>query len=613
MTKTPHIIRTRKPYQSFLFRCIIPKDLISVLGQNEFRVSLGSSLYSHSKIISTNLYNLSQFIFREVREGYMQNITLEDVKNILRIEVRKSLLHIHHYQYGTNVFSKDKLKDSISRIEENEEKLRDRLENDYKGTIDLIENEIDKILITQNLEPDKKNVEYKGLVRRWIELKLIRQDWKRDLLNDTGKTDEDFQNQIEEKWKLGLWKTSEDVKPSPVVENYEPEPLEPYIVKPKSIEVKYNKVQSSPSPLFSKVFPEFLENMKINKRRTGTIGASKDAFNQLIELIGDKPIGDYNNVDAREYRNALSKLPSNRTKNPKYRDKTLNEILSKDIPIKDRISPTTQKLINSKISGFFNYCLDEYPDYVGSNVFRKKYQQVSSVKLKDKKEYFTDEDLHLIFNPKTFLPYIFENQFSKIQYPYYWVVILGVFTGCRIEEICMMRVKDVIKENGVWVYKIREEGEYGEEETKVKNPYSERDIPLHSVLVDTLGFIKYVNHIKKLGEERVFYELPKIKNKYQKYVGRFFNDRYLKKIGLKDGVRKVSFHSFRHSVETHLTNQNINPRFIDYLQGHSSKDTGANIYMKGIKPEVLLKECVEKFDWGIDWKKLKVDWTKSIR
>ncbi|SVE61536.1 uncharacterized protein METZ01_LOCUS514390, partial [marine metagenome] len=218
--------------------------------------------------------------------------------------------------------------------------------------------------------------------------------------------------------------------------------------------------------------------MKINKRRTGTIGASKDAFNQLIELIGDKPIGDYNNVDGREYRNALSKLPSNRTKNPKYRDKTLKEILSKDIPVKDRISQTTQKLINSKISGFFNYCLDEYPDYVGSNVFRKKYQQVSSVKLKDKKEYFTDEDLHLIFNPKTFLPYIFENQFSKIQYPYYFIPILAVFTGCRIEEICMMRVKDVIKENGVWVYKIREEGEYGEEETQVKNSYSERTLPL---------------------------------------------------------------------------------------------------------------------------------------
>jgi hypothetical protein len=228
-------------------------------------------MYSHSKIISTNLYNLCQFIFREVREGNMQDITLEDVKNILRIEVRKSLLHIHHYQYGTNVFSKDKLKDSISRSMKEEERLRGRLEKDYKGTIDLIEREINKILITQNIEPNVRNVEYKGLVRRWIELKLMRQDWKRDLLNDSGKTDEDFQNELETKWKLGLWKTSEDVKPSPVVENYEPEPLEPYIVKPKSIEVKYNKVQSSPSPLFSKVYPKHLKQMESNRRRIGTI------------------------------------------------------------------------------------------------------------------------------------------------------------------------------------------------------------------------------------------------------------------------------------------------------------------------------------------------------
>ena len=298
MTKYPHIIRTRKPYQYFLFRCIVPKDLISVLGQNEFRVSLGNSLYSHSKIISANLYNLCQFIFREVREGYMKDITLEDVKNILRIEVRKSLMHIHHYEYGTNVYVDKKLNESISRIDENEEKLRDRLEKDYRGTVDLIEKEIDKILITQNLEPNKNNVEYKGLVRRWIDLKLIRQNWKRDLLNESGKTDDDFRNELEDKWKLGLWERDKKnafargTHLQPVIENYAPEPIEPYIVQPKSVEQKYNKVQSSPSPLFSKVFPEFLENMKTNKRRTGTIGASADAFKQLIELIGDKPIGD---------------------------------------------------------------------------------------------------------------------------------------------------------------------------------------------------------------------------------------------------------------------------------------------------------------------------------
>ena len=50
----------------------------------------------------------------------------------------------------------------------------------------------------------------------------------------------------------------------------------------------------------------------------------------------------------------------------------------------------------------------------------------------------------------------------------------------------------------------------------------------------------------------------------------------------------------RHSIETHLTNQNVNPRFIDFLQGHSQKGMGGSVYMKGITVDVLLKECVEK-------------------
>ena len=61
----------------------------------------------------------------------------------------------------------------------------------------------------------------------------------------------------------------------------------------------------------------------------------------------------------------------------------------------------------------------------------------------------------------------------------------------------------------VWVYRIREEGEYVDEETRVKNPYSEREIPLHSVLINSLGFIKYVKHIRNLGHDRVFWELQK--------------------------------------------------------------------------------------------------------
>ena len=68
-------------------------------------------------------------------------------------------MYIHHYEYGTNVYYEYKQKDSISRVDKDEEQLKERLKKDYKDTVDKIQQEIDKILITQNLQPNKKNVE----------------------------------------------------------------------------------------------------------------------------------------------------------------------------------------------------------------------------------------------------------------------------------------------------------------------------------------------------------------------------------------------------------------------------------------------------------------------
>ena len=607
MSNQLHLSRGTKPYHYYFFRCIIPKDLKGILGKSQIRLSLKSSDYCHSKIVANTLYFVAQNIFEELRTGSMKDITLDDVKEILRIEVRKSLLHIHHYQYGTNVFDEDKLNESISKSDKEEERLRDKLQKDYKGTIELIENEVDKILITQELEPNKKNVEYKGLVRRWIELKLMRQDWKRDLLNETGKNDKDFQNQIEEKWKLGLWETGKKVELKPIIDNYIPEPIQPYLVKSNSIEVKYNKVESLPSPLFSEIIPKHLELMRRNKRREQTIKETEQTYEDVIELIGDKPISEYTNLDGRDYRTSIISLPKNRKKIKKYRNFNLNELLKMDVQEEDRLSGDTQTKLISRMTSLWNFLIDEYPEYVTQNVFKKKSVTISTKKAKDKRESFTDEDIKTIFHHKNFLPSIFETNANQvIKYPYYWIPILAILMGARLEEICQMRVTDIKKVSGIWIYRIREEGDYGSEVTKVKNPYSERDIPLHSELVDTLGFVNYVKHIKKLGKERTFWELPKRGNVYHKNVGKFFNQKYLVKIGLKK--KGKSFHSFRHSVETQMANANVNGRYIDFLQGHSQKGIGGSVYMKGIKPEVLLKDCVEKLVWDVDWKKLKVKW-----
>ena len=600
MRNRNYLARGTKPYQYYYFHCIIPKDLRGILGKSVIRISLKNSDYCYSKIVSNSLYIIAQNIFEELRAGHMQDITLEDVKDILRQKVKQTIKHINLYQWKTNKWEPLELAKRIEQIDKKEKKLLSRLQTDFIETNEIISKEIDKILIKKNLKPDKQNYEYAGLISRWTDLKVLRETWKRDLLNGERKTVNEYEQELEEKWKLDLFieEKLKESQSSIIIENSASEPKEPYIVTPSS---------PSPSPLFSEVTPKHLELMRRNKRRKETIGETEQTYEDVKELIGDKPIGEYTNLDGRNFRTAIISLPKNRKKMKQYRDFNLLQLLEMDVPEDDRLSVDTQTKLISRMTSLWNFLIDEYPEYVTQNVFKKKSVTVTSRKAKDKRESFTDEDIKTIFHHKNFLPAIFEGHGRQtIKYPYYFVPILAVMMGARLEEICQMRVTDIKKVNGIWVYRIREEGRYNEEETRVKNPYSERDIPLHPELIDTLRFVQYVNHIKKLGHERVFWELPKRGNVYHRNVGKFFNEKYLVKIGIKK--RGKSFHSFRHSVETHLTNANVNGRYIDFLQGHSQKGVGGNVYMKGIRVDVLLKDCVEKIQWDVDWNKLKVKW-----
>ncbi|MCH2405980.1 MAG: site-specific integrase [Nitrosopumilus sp.] len=600
MRNRNYLARGTKPYQYYYFHCIIPKDLRGILGKSVIRISLKNSDYCYSKIVSNSLYIIAQNIFEELRAGHMQDITLEDVKDILRQKVKQTIKHINLYQWKTNKWEPLELAKRIEQIDQKEKKILSRLQTDFIETNEIISKEIDKILIKKNLKPDKQNYEYAGLISRWTDLKVLRETWKRDLLNGERKTVNEYEQELEDKWKLDLFieEKSESHQPSIIIEDSASEPKEPYIVTPSS---------PSPSPLFSEVTPKHLELMRRNKRRKETIGETEQTYEDVKELIGDKPIGEYTNLDGRNFRTAIISLPKNRKKMKQYRDFNLLQLLEMDVPEDDRLSVDTQTKLISRMTSLWNFLIDEYPEYVTQNVFKKKSVTVTSRKAKDKRESFTDEDIKTIFHHKNFLPAIFEgHRRQTIKYPYYFVPILAVMMGARLEEICQMRVTDIKKVNGIWVYRIREEGRYNEEETRVKNPYSERDIPLHPELIDTLRFVQYVNHIKKLGHERVFWELPKRGNVYHRNVGKFFNEKYLVKIGIKK--RGKSFHSFRHSVETHLTNANVNGRYIDFLQGHSQKGVGGNVYMKGIRVDVLLKDCVEKIQWDVDWNKLKVKW-----
>ena len=267
----------------FHFRCYIPKDLKKVFPQREFRISLKRYSYPDCKVISTSLYNTTQSIFEQVRQGKMNEITLQDVKEVLRNKVKQTIKHIHHYENDTNKYDEEELNERIFQSSEKEMILKERLKSNYNGTVDKIEKEIDRILNSRDLKTDKNNVDYKGLVRKWTDLKIVRETWKKELLEGQGRYEEEYLKELENNWKIGL--LDKETTRTPFIQTP--------IVKTQVSEPIVNNESEVSSPLFSEMHPKHAQRMRDNKRREETIKETIETYKDVIELLGDRPIGEY--------------------------------------------------------------------------------------------------------------------------------------------------------------------------------------------------------------------------------------------------------------------------------------------------------------------------------
>jgi integrase len=160
----------------------------------------------------------------------------------------------------------------------------------------------------------------------------------------------------------------------------------------------------------------------------------------------------------------------------------------------------------------------------------------------------------------------------------YWLPLLGLFTGARLEEIGQLRVSDAQRKEypdqdgkmlSGWFLQITEATDALGQDNRIKNAASERLIPLHPEL-ERLGFITYV---EKLSDQkgRVFPDLKA--NVYGRLTakwGEWFGP-YLRKVcGITD-KRKV-FHSFRHTFKDYIRRARIAEGVQRQLMGHAGKD-----------------------------------------
>ena len=585
------LLYTPNSGNSYYFRSRIPRDLSNHFGGlREFRVSLKCAIKSHANRITKILNQIVSEIYEEIRQG-MKSLEIEDIKEILRIEIRKQILHVHHVDLGTNKYDEMKKEMSLESIEQRETLFQNTLRNELRTYHQELDVKLEGIFESLNLQFEKDSVPYKTLRKHFVDLYLLRHGWMRELVDETGKTDDDFRRDAELKLGLELFpdlsKHSESM-PKESIHKQTPELV---------------STDSDAEETLSDSSTRFFERKRLEKKSPKSIQEDESVIAEFIEIIGDIDTSLLTKKEVNCYIDIQSKLPPNRKKSPKYRESSISELVGMNLPEKET---QTTKNINkriTKLSTFANWGVRQ--GLLQTNPFRDMKLSVRNIATQRRMP-FSAQELRKILKPETYLNWtinfkhkIYQKGGGKNQVPYYWVFILGILSGMRTNEMCQLRLSDLKKEKRIWFIHVE-----GSEDTKVKTLTSIRKIPVHPILID-LGFIDYVGNLKRKKKDRIFWELRQSRDGYAKEVSRHFNEKFLPAVGVWEKNVKVLY-STRHTFINCLYRKNVDENIIKSLVGHEKEFTMKHYGGDPFTPERLLKEISKVSYSGIKWKSLKV-------
>ncbi len=181
---------------------------------------------------------------------------------------------------------------------------------------------------------------------------------------------------------------------------------------------------------------------------------------------------------------------------------------------------------------------------------------------------FSREDVEAIFEAT-----------AKSEGIYYLLPRLGFYTGARIDELCSLKVTDIIQRQGIWCLAIREG----------KNQNATREVPLHSEIKSAV--LEQLEQAKAIGAVYLFPEAEastrrdgKKSPKFSQWFAR------LSKQVVERGDRKLGFHSFRTTAITIMGDAGQREEIIVWVTGHERGLTTANkVYNRGPTYRTRLK------------------------
>lgn len=360
---------------------------------------------------------------------------------------------------------------------------------------------------------------------------------------------------------------------------------------------------------------EIVEAYNQTPSRDNTSKATKERvaskMNLLADIIGkDKVIRQITADDLQELVYTIPFIPS-RFGNGKTANKTIQQAI-KMAKVDETLPCFSVKRQNDYIQTLSSvFMWAKQKKFIDENPFDEVEMPAQDIRAKQGDKYlpFSITQLQAIFNIPVYRGCM-NNRSGRLKPgekifrdAYFWVPLLGLYTGARLNEICQLALDDICIKEEIHIININDT-----DGKKVKTIAGIRNVPIHPVLLK-LGFLEYVEQQRKDKYNKLKRLFPELKlnsrNEYSAGMSKWFNrtlDKVNETIQNPDDKlqEKHVFHSFRHTFRTELRNHAVPKERVVRLCGWEAKD-GLDEHYGTISMKELYKTISENIVYdGLD-------------
>lgn len=527
----------------YYFRVRIPTDLVKMLGRSEIRKSLGTSDPKVARRRAVRASGGALRLFDRLRLGG-DMLTPEMIADIVR-SFYENWLNEDNWARHLSQIVPEMAEELTRNMKERASKEQTIIDNLARCNIDDVRIYADNFLVDVDMgdEIDEEGVEYRdlchGLLRALLEVS------RRAAERDRGI----FYGQP----------TDPLVSPPP-----SPPPV--WTATPAT-RPQTDLGPESRLDCLAHVDAFLAEKKNLTAKSKADYRKSLATF---AEVIGSKSVADVTAADVVKFKNALLITPKDFRNRLKV--ETVAKAIEKNKARSQPLDVLDAKTINEKylsnVKSFFAWAAINR--LTADNPAEGIRAEMAKRQAKDERDPFEIQDLNSLFGSPLYKGCASSRSLSRKGDHHerghrFWTPLLGLFTGCRLNELGQMQVSDIEDIHGILHFAITKASDDPNEQKRLKTPAGRRYVPIHPEL-QSMGFLDHVAEAKRRGHVRLFPAWTMGKDGYFSSPFSKWFSRYLNEIGTKTG--KTSFHSFRHCFADALRNAELQDSVRDYFMGH---------------------------------------------